>query len=309
LTPNLTLIAREGKKIDPVVLSHDRTYHSEDHRSAVAGRDSGRSNRARNTSVPACGQTDVSMASRAKIAIVTGGGSGIGRAVGLALAREGFGVVFAGRRKEPLEASARAAGPPAIAVPTDVTDADSVRALFAETRRAFGRLDVLFNNAGTGGPVVPLEDVALGDWRKVVDTNLTGAFLCTQEAFRQMKHQDPRGGRIINNGSISAHSPRPDSAAYTATKHAITGLTKSTSLDGRKYDIACGQIDIGNAATEMTERLAKGARQPNGEVLPEPRMDVEDVARAVVYMASLPLDANVQFMTVMATKMPFVGRG
>ena len=247
-----------------------------------------------------------------KVAVVTGGGTGIGRAVGLALAREGYGVVFAGRRNEPLVAAAREAeslGARGVAIPTDVTDPSSVEALFAATRDAFGRLDLLFNNAGVGAPAVPLEELGYEEWRRVVETNLTGAFLCTQAAIRQMKSQVPRGGRIINNGSISAHAPRPNSAPYTATKHAITGLTKSTSLDGRKFDIACGQIDIGNAATELTEKLAAGAEQAGGGIAPEPRIDVEHVARAVLYMASLPLDANVQFMTVMATKMPFVGRG
>ena len=247
-----------------------------------------------------------------KVAVVTGGGTGIGRAVGLALAREDYGVVFAGRRKELLVAAAREAeslGARGVAIPTDVTDPSSVDALFAATRDAFGRLDLLFNNAGVGAPSVPLEELGYEEWRRVVETNLTGVFLCTQAAIRQMKSQVPRGGRIINNGSISAHAPRPNSAPYTATKHAITGLTKSTSLDGRKFDIACGQIDIGNAATELTEKLAAGAEQAGGEIAPEPRIDVEHVARAVLYMASLPLDANVQFMTVMATKMPFVGRG
>ena len=247
-----------------------------------------------------------------KVAVVTGGGTGIGRAVGLALAREGYGVVFAGRRNEPLVAAAREAeslGARGVAIPTDVPDPSSVDALFAATRDAFGRLDLLFNNAGVGAPSVPLEELGYEEWRRVVETNLTGVFLCTQAAIRQMKSQVPRGGRIINNGSISAHAPRPNSAPYTATKHAITGLTKSTSLAGRKFDIACGQIDIGNAATELTEKLAAGAEQAGGEIAPEPRIDVEHVARAVLYMASLPLDANVQFMTVMATKMPFVGRG
>ncbi|HZV50520.1 MAG TPA: SDR family oxidoreductase [Candidatus Dormibacteraeota bacterium] len=252
------------------------------------------------------------MGSRGKVAIVTGGGSGIGRAVALALAREGFSVVVAGRRREPLEATVAegaASGGELLAVPADVTDPASVRALFARTREAFGRLDLLFNNAGQGAPAVPLEDLTYEQWRSVVDTNLTGAFLCTQEAFRIMKSQVPRGGRIINNGSISAHAPRPDSAPYTASKHGITGLTKSTALDGRRYDIACGQIDIGNAATEMTQRMAAGVPQADGRLAPEPTMDLEHVARAVVYMATLPLEANVQFMTVMATKMPFVGRG
>ncbi len=252
------------------------------------------------------------MGSRGKVAIVTGGGSGIGRAVALALAREGFSVVVAGRRREPLEATVAegaASGGELLAVPADVTDPASVRALFARTREAFGRLDLLFNNAGQGAPAVPLEDLTYEQWRSVVDTNLTGAFLCTQEAFRIMKSQVPRGGRIINNGSISAHAPRPDSAPYTASKHGITGLTKSTALDGRRYDIACGQIDIGNAATEMTQRMAAGVPQADGRLAPEPTMDLEHVARAVVYMATLPLEANVQFMTVMATKMPYIGRG
>jgi NAD(P)-dependent dehydrogenase (short-subunit alcohol dehydrogenase family) len=239
----------------------------------------------------------------AKIAIVTGGGSGIGRAAALALAKEGFSVVVAGRRHDALEATAlqaNQAGLNVIAIPADVRDQASVRALFATTMQRFGRLDLLFNNAGAGAPPVPLDELSAEQWRLVVDTNLSGAFYCTQEAFRIMRNQDPGGGRIINNGSISAHAPRPNSAPYTATKHAITGLTKSTSLDGRPYDIACGQIDIGNAATELTEPIAS---------LGEPRMDVDHVARAVVYMASLPLDANVQFMTVMATKMPYIGRG
>jgi NAD(P)-dependent dehydrogenase (short-subunit alcohol dehydrogenase family) len=247
-----------------------------------------------------------------KAAIVTGAGSGIGRAVALALAREGYAVVLAGRRAEALDGTKRAAADAAsrmLAVPTDVGDPVSVRALFDRAKDAFGRLDLLFNNAGINAPAVPLEELTPGQWQAVVDVNLTGAFLCTQQAFRIMKDQSPRGGRIINNGSISAHAPRPHSAAYTATKHAITGLTKSTSLDGRRYDIACGQIDIGNAATDMAARMTRGVPQANGEVAVEPVMDVDHVARAVVYMASLPLDANVQFMTVMATKMPFIGRG
>jgi NAD(P)-dependent dehydrogenase (short-subunit alcohol dehydrogenase family) len=252
------------------------------------------------------------MSTQSKVAIVTGAGTGIGKAVAVALLKEGYGVALAGRRREPLEQAAKASGAPgprALVVPTDVSSPESVRALFAKTREAFGRLDLLFNNAGVSAPGVPLEDLTLEQWRSVVDINLTGAFLCTQEAFRLMKGQTPRGGRIINNGSISAHAPRPNSAPYTATKHAITGLTRSTSLDGRKYDIACGQIDIGNAATEMAARMAKGVPQANGEIAVEPLMDVEHVARAVVYMASLPLESNVLFMTVMATKMPFVGRG
>jgi NAD(P)-dependent dehydrogenase (short-subunit alcohol dehydrogenase family) len=247
-----------------------------------------------------------------RVAVVTGGGTGIGRAVALALAGEGYAVVVAGRRQEPLEAVAeegRRRHARMLAVPADVGDPASVRALFSATREAFGRLDVLFNNAGSGAPAVPLEDLTYEQWRGVVDANLTGAFLCTQEAIRIMKAQEPRGGRIINNGSISAHAPRPYSAPYTATKHAITGLTKSTSLDCRQYDIACGQIDIGNAATEMTDRMAQGILQPNGAVAVEPRMDLEHVAGAVLYMANLPLDANVLSLTVMATKMPFVGRG
>ncbi len=252
------------------------------------------------------------MASSEKVAIVTGAGTGIGKAVALALLREGYAVVLAGRRKELLEAGAlegKSSGSRTLVVPTDVSDPASIRTLFARTKEVFGRLDLLFNNAGTGAPPVPLEELTYEQWKTVVDTNLTGAFLCTQEAFKIMKSQEPRGGRIINNGSISAHAPRPNSAPYTSTKHAITGLTKSTSLDGRKYDIACGQIDIGNAATPMTERMKKGVPQPNGTIQVEPTMDVQHVARAVVYMASLPLDANVQFLTVMATKMPFVGRG
>jgi NAD(P)-dependent dehydrogenase (short-subunit alcohol dehydrogenase family) len=247
-----------------------------------------------------------------KIAIVTGAGSGIGRHVAIALAQNGYSVVLAGRRRERLEATGlevTRSKSEAVVVPADVSDPASVRELFAKTQDAFGRLDLLFNNAGISGRAVPLEDLTYEQWRSIVDTNLTGAFLCTQEAFKIMKNQDPRGGRIINNGSISAHSPRPNSAPYTASKHGVTGLTKVTSLDGRKYDIACGQIDIGNASTELTERMTKGVPQANGTMAVEPRMDPLDVARAVVYMASLPLDANVQFMTVMATKMPFIGRG
>jgi len=252
------------------------------------------------------------MDSKDKIAVVTGAGSGIGKAVALALLRAGYAVVLAGRRKEALEATARegkASGSSALVVPADVCDPSSVKALFAKTKESFGRLDLLFNNAGVFAPSVPLEDLPYEQWKAVVDTNLTGPFLCTQEAIRIMKDQRPRGGRIINNGSISADRPRPNSAPYTATKHAITGLTKSTSLDGRKHDIACGQIDIGNAGTEMTARMKDGVPQADGRIVPEPTMDVEHVARAVVYMADLPLDANVQFMTVMATKMPLVGRG
>ncbi len=250
------------------------------------------------------------MASAGKVAIVTGAGSGIGKASALALLREGYAVALAGRRKDMLEAVAREAKPGArtLVVPTDVADPAAIRALFAKTKEAFGRLDLLFNNAGIGA-TGSLEDLPLEQWKAVVDTNLTGSFICTQEAFKIMKSQQPRGGRIINNGSISAHAPRPGSVAYTSTKHAITGLTKTTSLDGRKYDIACGQIDVGNAETPMTARMKKGVPQPNGAVEIEPVMDVENVANAVVYMASLPLDANVLFLTVMATKMPFVGRG
>ena len=252
------------------------------------------------------------MSSLSKVAIVTGAGTGIGRTAALALLEEGYAVALAGRRAELLEAVVAEAGPAAsraLAVPTDVSDPQAVRALFARTKEKFGRLDVLFNNAGIGAPPVLLEELTYDQWRSVVDTNLTGTFLCTQEAFRLMASQDPRGGRIINNGSVSAFTPRPNSAPYTATKHAITGLTKSTSLDGRKYDIACGQIDIGNVATEATAAMAVGVPQPNGTIAPEPRFDLEHVAKAVVYMAGLPLDANVQFMTVMATKMPLVGRG
>jgi NAD(P)-dependent dehydrogenase (short-subunit alcohol dehydrogenase family) len=246
-----------------------------------------------------------------KVAIVTGAGTGVGKAVALAFLKEGYRVALAGRRHEPLTQAIKEAGASveqALAVPTDVRDPAAVRALFARTIEAFGRLDVLFNNAGIGAAGL-LEDLSYEQWQAVVDTNLTGPFLCTQEAFKIMKSQDPRGGRIINNGSISATTPRPNSAPYTATKHAIAGLTKSTALDGRKYDIACGQIDIGNALTDLTARMPQGTLQPNDTMAPEPVMDVQHVARAVLYMASLPLDANVLFMTVMATKMPFVGRG
>jgi NAD(P)-dependent dehydrogenase (short-subunit alcohol dehydrogenase family) len=252
------------------------------------------------------------MNSHGKTAIITGAGSGIGRATALALLADGYSVALAGRRAEALAETIRLAdthGSRALAVSTDVTDPESVRVLFESTRQKFGRLDVLFNNAGTGAPATPIEDLTIEAWRQVVDVNLTGAFLCTREAFRLMKDQSPRGGRIINNGSISAYVPRPNSAPYTATKHAISGLTKSTALDGRKYDIACGQIDIGNAGTELTVRMKAGVPQADGSVAVEPTMDVDHVARAVVYMAGLPLDANVLFMTVMATKMPFVGRG
>ncbi|OGK99956.1 MAG: 3-oxoacyl-ACP reductase [Candidatus Rokubacteria bacterium RIFCSPLOWO2_02_FULL_73_56] len=252
------------------------------------------------------------MSAHGKVAVVTGAGTGIGKAVTLALLADGYRVTLAGRRKEKLEQAVAEAGPAgarALIVPTDVGDPAAVRALFARAQQAFGRLDLLFNNAGIGAPAVPLEDLTWEQWKAVVDVNLTGAFLCTQEAFRIMKRQDPRGGRIINNGSISAHAPRPNSAPYTATKHAITGLTKSTALDGRTYDIACGQIDIGNAATDLAARMARGVPQANGTVAVEPLMDVRHVADAVLTMARLPLDTNVQFMTIMATKMPFVGRG
>jgi NAD(P)-dependent dehydrogenase (short-subunit alcohol dehydrogenase family) len=246
------------------------------------------------------------------VAIVTGGGTGIGRASALALGRAGYAVVIAGRRPGPLEQTVRdgaADGSPMLAVTADVSDPGDVRRLFDQAQSQFGRVDVLFNNAGRGLPPVPLEDVSFADWQSVVGVNLTAAFLCTQAAFRVMRDQDPRGGRIINNGSISAQSPRPFSAPYTATKHAVTGLTKATSLDGRAYDIACGQIDIGNAATDLARMLASGALQPDGSTRAEPMIDAELVASAVVHMASLPLDANVQFMTLMATKMPFIGRG
>ena len=245
-----------------------------------------------------------------KVALVTGAGSGIGKACAIALAKEGYAVALAGRRLEALEAVAKEIGKNTFAVATDVTDPNSVANLFAKTKEKFGRLDVLFNNAGTGAPgTINLEDLTFEQWQSVVNTNLTGPFLCTQEAFKIMKAQTPRGGRIINNGSISAHAPRPNSAPYTSTKHAITGLTKSTSLDGRKYDIACGQIDIGNAATDMTSKMSAGVPQANGTFAPEPTMDVNDVAKSVVFMASLSLDSNVQFITVMATKMPLIGRG
>ncbi len=252
------------------------------------------------------------MSSNGRVAIVTGGGTGVGKHAALALVREGYSVAVAGRRLAPLEeakAEAGDAGSRVLVVPTDVRDRDAVKALFAKTYESFGRLDVLFNNAGLGAPRVPMEDLAYEDWKMVVDINLTGSFLCTQEAIKIMKNQDPMGGRIINNGSISAHAPRPDSVAYTSTKHAITGLTKSTSLDGRKYNIACGQIDIGNAETPMTARMRGGVPQPNGTMMAEPTFDVDHVASAVVYMANLPLDTNVLFMTIMASDMPFVGRG
>ena len=251
------------------------------------------------------------MITSSKVALVTGAGSGIGKATSIALSNAGYRVVLVGRRPEALHetASMMGADREALVVPTDVTDPDSVNALFARVKEKFGRLDVLFNNAGRNFPGIAFEDLSYEKWAAVVDVNLTGMFLCAQGAFRLMKEQDPRGGRIINNGSISAHTPRPDSAPYTATKHAVTGLTKSISLDGRKYDIACGQIDIGNAHTELSQRMAKGVKQANGEVSVEAMMDVSQVANAVVYMASVPLDTNVQFMTIMATKMPFVGRG
>ena len=247
-----------------------------------------------------------------KVAIVTGGGSGIGRAAALALAREGYEVVIAGRKLDKLEETVKIGADTGLhftAVVTDVRDPIAVEALFAGVKERFGRLDVLFNNAGTSARAIPMEELGVEQWNRVIETNLTGAFLCTQQAIRLMKDQDPRGGRIINNGSISAHAPRPYSAPYTAAKHGMTGLTKSTSLDGRAYDIACGQIDIGNAATEMTERMKSGVPQPNGSMMVEPRMDPQHVADAVLFMASLPPDANVLFLTVMATKMPFVGRG
>ncbi len=244
-----------------------------------------------------------------RIALVTGAGTGVGRAVSLALAKQGYTMVLAGRRREPLEACAAEIGGGALAVPTDVGDPASVEALFGTIRDRFGRLDLLFNNAGTGAPAIPVEELTFAQWKAVVDANLTGSFLCAQGAFRLMKDQNPRGGRIIYNGSISAHAPRPNSAPYTATKHAVTGLTKSLSLDGRKYDIAVGQIDIGNAETDMARRMKDGVPQADGSVRAEPLMDPQHVANAVAHMASLPLEANVLFLTVMATKMPFVGRG
>ena len=251
------------------------------------------------------------MATQNKIAIVTGAGSGVGKAATLALLKAGYSVALAGRRKDVLEQVAKdsGAGSRALAVQTDVANPDSVKALFAATKKTFGRIDVLFNNAGVNAPAIPLEELTFEQWKNVVDINLTGMFLCIQEAFRTMKDQDPRGGRIINNGSISAHAPRPNSIAYTSTKHAVTGLTKSASLDGRKYDIACSQIDIGNALTEMAAKMTKGVPQANLEIKIEPTMDVSRVGEAVLYMAEQPLDVNVQFMTIMATKMPFVGRG
>lgn len=252
------------------------------------------------------------MTTNGRVALVTGAGSGIGRAAALALLKDGYSVVLAGRRQDALAATQELAGvhaERALPVSADVTQPEQVTQLFERTRDVFGRLDVLFNNAGRGGPPVPLEDVTFEQWQAVVSVNLTGMFLCTQAAFKLMKDQTPRGGRIINNGSISAYTPRVNSAPYTATKHAVLGLTKSSALDGRKYDIACGQIDIGNAATELTERMTQGMPQPNGSVVAEPRMDVEHVASSIVHMANLPLDANILVMTIMATKMPYVGRG
>ncbi|HEV8263207.1 MAG TPA: SDR family oxidoreductase [Burkholderiales bacterium] len=251
------------------------------------------------------------MGAHNKIAIVTGAGSGIGKSVALALLKDGYSVALAGRREDALEQTVKesGAGARALAVPTDVSDPQSVKALFTKTKQVFSRLDLLFNNAGVNAPGIPLEDLTVEQWQNVVNINLSGMFFCIQEAFRMMKDQNPRGGRIVNNGSISAHAPRPNSAPYTSTKHAVTGLTKSASLDGRKYDIACSQIDIGNALTEMAARMTKGVPQANGEIKVEPTMDVQRVADAVLHMASLPLDTNMQFVTIMATKMPFVGRG
>lgn len=251
------------------------------------------------------------MGSHQKVAVVTGAGTGIGKAAALALLKDGYRVVLVGRRAEFLEKTAAEsdAGPRALAVAADVSNPESVRMLFQKTKEAFGRIDLLFNNAGVNAPGIPFEDLTYEQWKAVVDTNLTGMFLCAQEAFRMMKSQEPRGGRIINNGSLSAHVPRPDSAPYTATKHGVMGLTKCISLDGRKYDIACSQIDIGNALTELSARMVAGVKQANGEKLPEPMMDVRQVGDAIVYMAGLPIDVNVQFMTIMATKAPFIGRG
>lgn len=252
------------------------------------------------------------MAPDSKVAVITGAGSGIGKATALAFINDGYCVTFAGRRPDALENAIKEAGnkiSSAIAVPTDISDPDVVKNLFSKTRDAFGRIDVIFNNAGFGAPPVALEDLTIEQWKAVVDVNLTGTFLCIQEAFRAMKSQNPRGGRIINNGSVSAHTPRPNSAPYVATKHGITGLTKSSSLDGRKYDIACCQIDIGNAMTENASRISRGVPQADGSVKAEPMMNVREVANAVLYMASLPLDANIQFMTIMSTKMPYIGRG
>ena len=252
------------------------------------------------------------MDSNGRVAIVTGAGTGVGQSAALALARDGYSVTLAGRRVEPLEATAGQGEEfreRLLVAPTDVGDPESVQALFAKTMEQFGRLDVLFNNAGSGSPPANLEDLTYEQWKRVVDTNLTGTFLCTQQAIKIMKAQDPMGGRIINNGSISAYVPRPNSAPYTSTKHGVTGLTKSTSLDGRKYNIACSQIDIGNAVTEMSSAMATGVMQAHGVVAPEPRFDVEHVSESIVYIANLPLDTNVQFMTIMATKMPYIGRG
>jgi NAD(P)-dependent dehydrogenase (short-subunit alcohol dehydrogenase family) len=251
------------------------------------------------------------MATQTKVAIVTGAGSGVGKAAALALLKAGYSVALAGRRADALDQTAKesGAGSRALAVQTDVSNPDSVKALFAATKKTFGRVDVLFNNAGVNAPAIPLEELTFEQWKNVVDINLTGMFLCIQEAFRAMKDQSPRGGRIINNGSISAHAPRPNSIAYTSTKHGVTGLTKSASLDGRKYDIACSQIDIGNALTEMAAKMTKGVPQANLEIKIEPTIDVNKVGDAVVYMSEQPLDVNVQFLTIMATKMPFVGRG
>ncbi len=251
------------------------------------------------------------MAGSGRVAVVTGAGSGIGQAVALALLADGYAVALAGRRREPLEATAEqsAGGERALVVPTDVRDPESVRALFAAVKASWGRLDVLFNNAGIGAPGVPLDELTFEQWRGVVDVNLTGTFLCSQAAFKMMREQTPRGGRIIHNGSISAHAPRPNSAPYTATKHAITGLTRSIALDGRPYDIACGQIDIGNAGTPMTARMADGVPQADGTLAPEPTFDVYHVAQAVLTMANLPLDVNIPFLTIMATRMPYIGRG
>jgi NAD(P)-dependent dehydrogenase (short-subunit alcohol dehydrogenase family) len=244
-----------------------------------------------------------------KVAVVTGAGTGIGRAVSLALSRAGFVVALAGRRKDALEATAAAAASETLVFPCDVADPAAVERLFDATVQRFGRVDLLFNNAGTGAPAVPIDELSVEQWQTVVDANLTGSFLCARQAVKHMKKQQPQGGRIINNGSISSHAPRPNSTAYTATKHAVTGLTRCLSLDGRPFNIACGQIDIGNAATEMTERMTKGVQQADGRIAVEPRMDVEHVAQSVVFMAGLPLESNVQFMTIMATNMPFVGRG
>ncbi|MDB4983482.1 MAG: oxidoreductase [Myxococcales bacterium] len=251
------------------------------------------------------------MTTKSKVAVVTGAGSGIGRAAALALIADGYQVALAGRRPEPLRATAESSADPArtLVVQTDVRNPPEVKSLFARARDAFGRVDVLFNNAGVGSPAAAFEDLTLEQWRSVIDVNLTGMFVCAQEAFRVMKDQSPRGGRIINNGSLSAHVPRPSSAPYTASKHAITGLTKSIALDGRKYDIACSQLDIGNAETPLTERMTRGVPQANGSVAVEPRMDVSHVGSSIVHIANLPTETNVLFMTIMATKMPFVGRG